>query len=306
MNQDQYKSVHNWIYRNARPLDLARWQYHFEGGSKEAVVNCLTAYQNVDGGFGHALEADAWNPNSSPIQTFHALEILREIGFTDREHKLVQGILSYLSSGKDMEGDVWFDNIPSNNEYPHAPWWQVGSESLSHDRFNPTAGLAGFVLCYGEKDCRRYEQCLQIAKDGLAYLLQTKTINMHVLMCFIAMLEYCEQAELTDSIDLVVLKHRLGELVRETITMDTDSWATSYVCKPSNFLNSPDSPFFSEIKEVAEFEADFIENNRNHEGVWEVTWGWGNYPDEWAISKTWWKGHIAIKNMLYLKNFNKI
>ncbi|MBP1757001.1 MAG: hypothetical protein H6Q59_3399, partial [Firmicutes bacterium] len=26
MNQDQYKSVHNWIYRNARPLDLARWQ----------------------------------------------------------------------------------------------------------------------------------------------------------------------------------------------------------------------------------------------------------------------------------------
>ena len=31
----------NWIYRNARPLDLSRWQYHFENGTKENVLNAL-------------------------------------------------------------------------------------------------------------------------------------------------------------------------------------------------------------------------------------------------------------------------
>ena len=45
-----------FIYKNARPLDCARWQYLFENGSRENVLNFLAAYQNEDGGFGHALE----------------------------------------------------------------------------------------------------------------------------------------------------------------------------------------------------------------------------------------------------------
>jgi len=84
-----------FIYRNARPLDIARWQYHFESGSKDSVLTALAAYQNEDGGFGHALEPDAWNPNSVPIQTWTATEILREIDFTDSTHPIIQGILRY-------------------------------------------------------------------------------------------------------------------------------------------------------------------------------------------------------------------
>lgn len=55
-----FEKARSFIYHNARPLDIARWQYHFEGGSNEAVLTALAAYQNEDGGFGHALEADAW------------------------------------------------------------------------------------------------------------------------------------------------------------------------------------------------------------------------------------------------------
>ena len=35
-------------YRNARPLDMARWKYMLENGSKEDVLNALIAYQNED------------------------------------------------------------------------------------------------------------------------------------------------------------------------------------------------------------------------------------------------------------------
>lgn len=58
---EDYEGIRRWMYRNARPLDLARWRFHFEGGGAAPVLEALSAYQNEDGGFGHALEADAWN-----------------------------------------------------------------------------------------------------------------------------------------------------------------------------------------------------------------------------------------------------
>lgn len=64
-----YKKARNFIYKNARPIDIARWQYLFENGNRDNVLKALSSYQNKDGGFGHALEPDCWNPNSSPIQT---------------------------------------------------------------------------------------------------------------------------------------------------------------------------------------------------------------------------------------------
>lgn len=53
-----FEKARAFVYRNARPLDLARFQYHFEDGSKAAVMRALSYYQNEDGGFGHAVEAD--------------------------------------------------------------------------------------------------------------------------------------------------------------------------------------------------------------------------------------------------------
>lgn len=57
-NQD-FDAIRRWMHRNARPLDLARWQYHFESGSAEAVLQSLSAYQNED-----AASAMAWRPTA--------------------------------------------------------------------------------------------------------------------------------------------------------------------------------------------------------------------------------------------------
>lgn len=99
-----FAMARSFVYHNARPLDIARWQYHFENGSSGDVLTALAAYQNDDGGFGHALEPDAWNPHSSPIQTWAATEILREIGFVDPTHPIIKGILRYLFSGENFDG----------------------------------------------------------------------------------------------------------------------------------------------------------------------------------------------------------
>ncbi len=306
MNRSLYENVRKWVYRNARPLEMARWKYHFEGGSKDEVINCLMAYQNEDGGFGHALEADSWNPASAPIQAFHAIEILREINMTDKEHPVIQGLLKYLASGMDMEGEFWLSNVPSNNAYPHASWWEFGHPYAKHNLYNPTAGLTGFGLCYGEKNSELFVRCTHIAKGAMEYLLAEQEIDMHTLNCYIALMEYLEQAKETEIIDLGAMREKLMVLVQSAITKDTSIWATSYVCKPSQFFKTPDSIFYEEVKEVAAFEGEFIKDSRNEEGVWDVTWSWDAYPEEWAIAKSWWKGELVIRNMRYLKNFEKI
>lgn len=161
-----YEKARAFIYRNARPVDLARWQYHFENGSRDAVLNALSYYQNEDGGFGHAMEADSWNPNSSPIHTWCATEILREVHMTDTGHPIIKGILRYLDSGKDFNGTYWNYVVISNNDYPHAPWWHTESESICHNDYNPTACLAGFIIRFADKGSDLYKKGCRIAKEA--------------------------------------------------------------------------------------------------------------------------------------------
>ena len=94
------KKAKEFIYRNARPIELALWNYYMEQGSIDDVLHNLSFYQNEDGGFGHALEPDSFNPNSAPIETWQATKILQQVGYGDSSHPIIQGILRYLGSGE--------------------------------------------------------------------------------------------------------------------------------------------------------------------------------------------------------------
>lgn len=69
------------------------------------------------------------------------------------------------------------------------------------------------------------------------------------------------------------------------------------------FINSKLSDFYFENKDICDFECQFILNTQNNDGSWNVTWNWDDYPEEWAISKNWWKSDIIIKNIKYIKEF---
>jgi len=301
-----FKKTRSFICRNARPLDIARWQYHFESGSKEAVLTALAAYQNEDGGFGHALEPDAWNPNSAPMQTWTATEILREIDFTDAAHPIIQGILRYLASGSEFTGKFWLNAPLSNNDYPHAPWWNAESDSTCHHNYNPTACLAGFIIRFANKDSELYQLGYRVAKEAYAsYFSRGLLDDMHTAGCFIRLWQYCDESGV-DIIDLAALKERLREQVKHGITKDTAQWETGYICKPSQFFNASDSVFYADNKDIADYECAFIERTQLNDGSWAIPWGWAEYPEEWAVSKNWWKSNGAILNMLYLRGMGRL
>ncbi|MEG2634670.1 MAG: hypothetical protein RSA97_08740 [Oscillospiraceae bacterium] len=299
-----YEKSCRFIYRNARPLDILRFQYHFENGSREAVLTALSYYQNENGGFGHALEADSWNPNSSPIQTWVATEILHEIDFTNRTHPIIQGILQDLESNKDFSGQFWYNTVKSNNDYPHAPWWHTESDSTCHNDYNPTACLAGFIIRYAEKDSELYYLGCRIAKEAYTQLMDGKRqYDMHALLCYIRLLEYIK-ASGADCVDISILESKLRDVVKATITQDKSEWEHGYVCKPSQLINSKDSIFYDDNKDMADFECEFIEKTQLPDGSWNIPWGWSDYPEQWAVSKNWWKSNGIILNLLYLANIS--
>lgn len=299
-----YKQARNFIYKNARPLDIARWQYLFENGNRDNVIKILSNYQNDDGGFGHALEPDCWNPNSSPIQTWVATEIIKEINLDDKEDPLILGILNYLSSRKDFDGHVWFNTVSTNDNYPHAPWWNY--QQIQSLPYNPTASLIGFILKFAKKNTEIYELARNLAKESYCYFKNNFPLDsMSTVTCFVDLYEYLKELSIDNLINMKEFKLLLSKQIKSSITKDRSKWEIDYVCKPSQFIHSNTSDFYLENKEICDYECEFISNTQLSDGSWAITWKWDEYPEEWYISKNWWKSDWIIKYLKFIYSFRK-
>ena len=164
-----YHKLRRLVYRAASPLLYTQWRCAFESGDPEDALHVLAGYQNEDGGFGHALEANCWNPNSSPYITSFAIDIIEgsfglQYTFANHDHPVRLGILQYLASGAHATETGWLGmaDISSNNDYSHAPWFHY-DPARTPGETNPKS-IVAFVLKYGEKDSALYQKALRIQK----------------------------------------------------------------------------------------------------------------------------------------------
>ena len=302
---DYYTAAKKFILKNSRPLDMARWNYLFEDGSKEDVISVLKTYQNDDGGFANALEPDCWNINSTPLQTWVATQIIKEINLDDKNHPIIKGILDYLSSKDEFDGHRWhgLNTVVTNDNYPHAPWWSY--KQKQELTYNPTASLIGFILKYAEKDTAIYRSACELSEEAYDYFKKNFPLeSMHESACFVELYHYMKECSIFNLLDMEEFKKLLQKQIKQVITYDTKIWSTDYICKPSLFINSKSSDFYLENKEICDFEYEFILKTQNEDGSWGVTWDWNDYPEQWAISKNWWQSDIIIKNIKYIREFN--
>ena len=302
---DYYTAAKKFILKNSRPLDIARWNYLFEDGSKEDVIKVLKTYQNDDGGFANALEPDCWNINSTPLQTWVATQIIKEINLEDKTHPIIKGILDYLSSKDEFDGHRWhgLNTVVTNDDYPHAPWWSY--KQKQELTYNPTASIIGFILKYAEKDTAIYRSACELSKEAYNYFKKNFPLeSMHESACFVELYHYMEECSIFNLFDMEEFKKLLQKQIKQVITYDTKIWSTDYICKPSLFINSKSSDFYLENKDICDFEYEFILKTQNEDGSWGVTWDWNDYPEQWAISKNWWQSDIIIKNIKYIREFN--
>ena len=310
LSAEAFNEVRAWVYRNARQLELALWQYEFEGGSREAVLDAMAIYQNEDGGFGSAMEPDSWNPASTPYTTTFAMLFLKKIGFADANHPIVSGILRYLDSGAYFSDNGWEWSIPSNNDYAHAPWWHFeGADSTTE--FGLSARIASFVLEVSEKDSSVYNRAIDAARKVIERLRVSTECDASGgnVKGTCALLETLHKLDLLDELDAKFLPEAVQKMFKDAIVADSSKWE-EYGGRPLDYIEAPDSIYYKEFESAVQEELDYLVNSRHCGGVWGITWSWyGNdekYPKQFAISENWWKSFRAIEIMGYLRSYGRL
>ena len=129
LSRQAFSRASQFINTKARPLEQARFNYHFKDCPAKEVAIELSEFQKSSGGFGLDLEPDLRSPSSSPLASAIGLQILSELGYSS-DFNMVRNCVSYLLDTYDEEIMTWRPTPRDSNEYPHAPWWHDEDNSL--------------------------------------------------------------------------------------------------------------------------------------------------------------------------------
>lgn len=127
------KSARQFIESTARVLERHQLAVLLDDGPTQPVLTALRAYQNDDGGFGHALEPDVRCPGSQPSAALFALDVLADVDAT--HDPMVTAVADWISSIAHPDGGVP-TVLPSADGHPRAPWMEP----------NPEAGFLTYAL----------------------------------------------------------------------------------------------------------------------------------------------------------------
>ena len=301
LSKEAFGASRRFIEANARPLEIARFHYHFDGASHEPAIAALRKFQNSDGGFGHALEPDLRTSESSALCTSIAFQVLRSTQAL-LDDALISSTTAYLLETLDRKIGHWRIIPQSAEESPHAPWWNQENREDIFVRFslNPTAEILGYLY-----DCQRYvpSDIITLISDGVInHLSALENIEMHELLCCLRLL----RTETLPETARDPIYQKLSHLVDGMVECDPTKWE-GYCLRPLQVADDPGSPFVAGIEDAVASNLDYEISSQNDDGSWTPTWSWGSaFPDAWEEASREWSGIITIEKLLLLKRFRRI
>ncbi len=250
--------AYTFLLANGRLLERKLFEYNFAGGSAQAALAALRAYQNPDGGFGNALEPDKRTASSQPIDQEFALRCLDQIGM---DLTLADQVCDYLESITTPQGGVPFV-LPTVADAPRAPWWNTADE-FPPASINPTASLAGLLHKHHVNHSwlkRASGFCWQII-DSL------EEPGDHDLLCIVLFLENTgERARAAQAFS------RLANTILEHTALNPAD--SGYVFKPLDWAPTPGSLCSSLYNdEIIQKHLHALAERQQEDGGWPLSWG---------------------------------
>lgn len=297
LNKEQFNRSRDYIYKNARRLDVELFKVYFESGSAEKLMEELLKYQNEDGGFGNGLEPDVQMKASSPLATTIAFQYMNRLSGVTKSD-VIDNALQYLDSIFVSDNLQWYPVTDEANSSPHAPWWEFSKGKYDNDENwgNPTIEILGYFIKY--KDLKEsYKVAFEKAKSRI---LTVQEIETHELQCYKRMVDVLPD---TMAIDIIP---SLRKHIKKVVETNPDEWK-GYVTKPLTFVDTPNSPYINLFKDSVYKELEIMVDSINEDGGWLPTWNWGgSYPDAWQKAKLQWSGILTVSNLIILKQFDLI
>ena len=103
--------------------------------------------------------------------------------------------------------------------------------------------------------------------------------------------------------NLQTVKKHVANLAEQCMNKDVSTWKGSYLPLPLDFINDPHHVLFEKYFSLVEGNIELLLETMTEEGVWDITWDWGSYPEHFEIAKEQWKGILAIKYYQLLQKF---
>jgi hypothetical protein len=286
MEDERLKRGRQFIYSEARLLERLLFAVQFEGASPAMVGKLVTAYQNPDGGLGHALESDVRCPESQPLFTEVGLCALYDAGWRDSEFAL--SICSYLEEVSAPSGLVPI-LLPSAFNSPRAEHWRA----ISEPGLNPTASLCGLLYYQGVEHpwlSRATQACCDL-------LQQNPPQDAHSLLCATRFVEHVPDRRLA-----VELTERIATALPTARYFIPSAPVTTYGLTPLHFAPKQTSPW-RQLFSDQQIEGHLVDlmSKQQEDGGWPISW---NTTGPAARSE--WRGKVTLEALSLLVAYGRI
>lgn len=272
---DPFKSARTFIYSEARLLERLLFAVRFEGAEPAAVGRLVSAYQNADGGLGHALEPDIRAPESQPLFVGVGLQALYDAGWRDPD--LALRICSFLEAVSDDSGFV-APLLPSVLNSPRAAHWS----SLWEAGINPTAEICGLLHYQGIQHpwlTRATEACCEV-------LLQDPPREAHALLCATRLAEHLPDRDMAGAII-----DRIAKVLPDAAFFIPTAPATTYGLTPLHFAPSPESPMRKLFtNEQIDGHLAALMAGQQEDGGWPISW-----EPPVGAARSEWRGRVTYE-----------
>lgn len=252
-------AAERFLWLNARLIDRLRYLHLFKGGDAGPVLDALRAYQNPDGGFGHALEPDLRGPVSQPAPVASALEVLDETGAG--ADPMVGRACDYLLTITTEDGGVPFV-LPTAGDFPRAPWWQTSENPPAS--LVTTPAIAGILHKLGVAH-PWLDRATEFCWRRLAGFEAQHFYELRGVLIFLAHVPDRDRAEASFE--------RIGPQMFERKLVELDPHAPGEVHGPLDFAPVPEAMarrLFAD--DLIASHLDALAARQQEDGGWTVNW----------------------------------
>lgn len=306
-----FAAADRFLLNQARLLERRLFATVFLGQPAARVVDALRGYQNEDGGFGHALEADTRCPASLPIYVEVAFQALAAAGaaghgaagdgaaghgaaeFGAACAGMIERACDFLARmAKDAAaGGAVPLAFPIIESFPRAAHW---AEWTYQPGLNPTAGLVGLLYELGVDHPWRAQ--------GAAYCWQQLDSGElpgdgHALAETFRFLEHVPDRDRADK-HAAVLAASLADVPMFHLDPDTPGYGLS----PLHLAPEPGSRWrglFTDSQIDAHL--DRLVQDQQADGGWPISW---EPPSEAAVCE--WRGVVTLQALRTLTSYGRL
>lgn len=292
--KSNFLKARDFILTNARMIERRLFEFHFENGDKNGVFHAVYAYRNPDGGFGHGMEPDTASPESQPLFSVMALEILDEVGALTRDI-ILNDFMPYFKSITTERGGIPWMFRPKST-YPCEDHFKTVKELAA---LSTTAPLLGILEKYNIDI-----PWMQKAEEFIwSEFERIKDKHVFCYLCVPRWMNFLKHTKSQEKAKKTIEKIKNWILNNGVICEDKSDNGWGLYGKPHrlNYATSAESTLYSTFKkEDIKTDLEELISRQQNDGRWDTWYGISKGTKlEWAGIQTLW-------SLKVLKNYDRI